>query len=364
MASQHKNTIEINGKIYDAKSGHLINGHVIQPSRAQRSQSVDGFIKPAANKPVATPEHHTQVTLKPKTKPSRQVTASHQKRTTQKSQILMRRVVKKPTVAQKATEVHAVNHAVNSGERIVRAQAVNKSPYIHRYNSTNQTHIVKKSAPLSVKEAPGPNIEVRSTHPKAHAQTHKVVTPLKQHTPAVSASEALFNKALDNAATPKKPARHKRIRSKSARRASMASGVTAAVLLAGFIAYLNWPNLNLRLASSQAGFTAEMPSYQPAGYRFSGPINYQAGKVTLNFKSNTDDRGYSIQQEVSNWNSQSLQENFLASQNKTFEIQQEAGRTIYLYDNGKATWVNGGVWYQLDGSSLSPDQLIKVASSL
>lgn len=350
--------------MYDAKSGRLINGHVIQPTKVRRSQSVDGFIKPTVIRPAATLEHHTQVITKPKAKPARQATPNPQKRSTQKSQILMRRVVKKPTLASEATEVRAINHAVTSGERIVRAQAVNKSPYIHRYNMANQTHIVKKSAPLAVKEAPKPNVEARSASHKAHTTLQKTSAVPKQHTPPATASEALFNKALSNAAAPKKPAHHKRTRSKSARRASMASGITAALLLVGFITYLNWPNLNLRLASSQAGFAAEMPGYQPAGYRFSGPVSYQAGKVTLNFKSNTDDRGYSIQQEVSNWNSQSLQENFLASQNKTFEIQQEAGRTIYLYDSGKATWVNGGIWYQLDGSSLSPDQLMRIASSL
>jgi hypothetical protein len=271
----------------------------------------------------------------------------------------MRRAVKRPSHPATTTpKIASTNTALTTGERSLRAQATSKSPYIHRYTSNHQAHIIKKTAPLTVQEPPKKDVAKPSTVSTPAAR------PAHAHTQTTSKSEVLFNKALQNAETPKKHAQKHRKHSKTTKRASIASGLAAAALLVGFITYLNWPNFNLRLASSQAGFSAEMPGYQPAGYSFKGPIDYTAGKVTINFKSNTDDRSYSIKQEVSNWNSQSLQDNFLTAQNKTYEVQQEAGRTIYLYDNGQATWVNGGVWYQLDGSSLSPDQLMKVASSL
>lgn len=241
----------------------------------------------------------------------------------------------------------------------MRAQATAKSPYIHRYSAAPiQSHITKKAEHIAVVEPPQ---DKPKTH-VPHAQHVRAVHT--KHPEPKSTSEQLFNKALENATPPPKTKHKTRKRSKVAKRSSIASTVLASFLLVGFIAYLNWPNLNLRLASSQAGFSAELPSYQPSGYSFAGPVSFEAGKVTVNFKSNTDDRAYSVRQEVSSWNSQSLEDNYLSAQNKTFEIQQEGGRTIYLYDKGKATWVNGGVWYQIDGQSLSPDQLVKIASSL
>lgn len=342
--------------MYDAKSGRLLHGDIISPARPKQPASVDGFIKPTIVKPAATSPSLTKKPAKPiKTRTSAAI--NHKRRNAQKSQILMRRAVQKPRHATTAIpKISSANTALSTGERSLRAQATSKSPYIHRYTSGHQTNVIKKTAPLTVQEPPKRDI----------AKQSPVSTPATRpaHAQATSKSEALFNKALQNAETPKKHTQKHQKRSKTAKHASIASSLAAAVLLVGFIAYLNWPNLNLKLASSQAGFSAEMPGYQPSGYSFSGPIDYQAGKVTINFKSNTDDRSYSVKQEVSNWNSQSLQDNFLTAQNKTYEVQQEAGRTIYLYDNGQATWVNGGVWYQLDGSSLSPEQLMKVASSL
>lgn len=348
--------------MYDAKSGRLLHGDVIQPAKPKRPPSVDGFVKPIIIKPTSRAEQSKPV---PKAASSRtSATVNHKRRTAQKSQILMRRAVQRPAHALAGPKVTSSNRVVDNGERNLRAQATAKSPYIHRYTSSPQSHVVKKSAPLTVQEPP----KKAATHSAAQAQTHAKASPTHHSAPNVSRpinkSEALFNKALESANSPKKGSTKHRKRSKTAKRTGMASAMTATVLLVGFITYLNWPNLNLKLASSQAGFAAEMPGYQPAGYSFKGPVNYQAGKVTVSFKSNTDNRGYSIQQEVSNWNSQSLEDNFLTAQNKTYEVQQESGRTIYLYDNGQATWVNGGVWYQLDGSSLSTDQLMKVAASL
>jgi hypothetical protein len=41
------------------------------------------------------------------------------------------------------------------------------------------------------------------------------------------------------------------------------------------------------------------------------------------------------------------------------------GRTIYIYDGNKATWVDGGVWFNIDGkANLNSDQLLKIADSL
>lgn len=138
----------------------------------------------------------------------------------------------------------------------------------------------------------------------------------------------------------------------------------AAVLLTGFVLYQNIPNLSMRIASSKAGFNASLPGYNPSGYTLSGPVVYSPGKITVNFSSNSDDRDYTLTQQVSNWNSQALIDNFFAVKNKDFETYQEKGKTIFLYDDKNATWVSGGVWYQIqDADELSSSQILNIASS-
>jgi hypothetical protein len=85
----------------------------------------------------------------------------------------------------------------------------------------------------------------------------------------------------------------------------------------------------------------------------------------VTFRSNSDERNFELQQQVSNWNSQALVDNFILSENKQYQTFQEKGKTIYVYDNANATWVNGGVWYKIEGnSSLNTEQLLKIASSI
>lgn len=144
-----------------------------------------------------------------------------------------------------------------------------------------------------------------------------------------------------------------------------AAGALAIVLLAGFFAYQNIPNISMRVAASRAGFSAKMPGYQPSGFALQGPINYKPGQISLSFKSNSDDRAFNVSQQVSGWNSEALADNYLAANNKEYQTYQDKGRTIYLYDNSRATWVSGGIWYEVDGNGiLSSEQLIRVANSL
>lgn len=95
-----------------------------------------------------------------------------------------------------------------------------------------------------------------------------------------------------------------------------------------------------------------------------GPIQYGEGAVTLSYQSNSDDRNFQIVQKSSDWNSQSLLENFV-SDKEPYQTFQDKGRTIYIYGKSSATWVSGGVWYQIEGESdLSSDQLLRIVSSL
>lgn len=290
------------------------------------------------------------------TKPlkERPTAAPNKRHTPQRSSMLMRRYVKKPMTTAKPAEIKSFNKKRPTLAAYKTSTNTQKSPYISKFKTTPKPYVIKKVEPITVAVAPEKK-QVFNTPPGA-ATTPKTVSHKN-----TSQSEKLFNKALKNAAPAPKLKRAPRKHKKALR---WSSGITAAFLLVGFVTYLNLPNINIKFAGMQAGFSASIPSYNPSGYSFNGPINYEAGKVIVNFKSNTDERAYKIKQEVSSWNSQSLQENFLASADKKFTTSQEDGKTIYLYDDGSATWVNGGIWYQVESNSLSSDQLLNIASSI
>ena len=125
------------------------------------------------------------------------------------------------------------------------------------------------------------------------------------------------------------------------------------------------PNLSVRVAAARAGFDANMPGYKPSGYSFSGPINYSPGQVTITFKSNTDNKAYSVTQRASNWNSDALLSNYVVAENKQYQTYLDRGRTLYIYDGSNATWVDNGVWYQVEGDAeITTDQLVRIAASI
>jgi hypothetical protein len=146
---------------------------------------------------------------------------------------------------------------------------------------------------------------------------------------------------------------------------SLAATSLVALLIVGYVVYLNVPNMALRVAAREAGFDARMPGYKPTGFRFGGPITYEPGQITINFNSNTDERSFSIAQRETNWDSQSLLDNYVASTGGLYQTYQDRGLTIYVYDGSNATWVNGGIWYTIEGQSLlNAEQLIKIAGSI
>jgi hypothetical protein len=141
------------------------------------------------------------------------------------------------------------------------------------------------------------------------------------------------------------------------------AGVGAFLLLAGFIAYMNLPGIELRVASMRAGFHAEMPAYHPTGYALDGGIESSDGRIAMNFRSGNS--LYTITQQASDWNSETLLDQTAAERGEPTQTIQSKGRTIYIYDDSNATWVNGGVHYQITGNApLHADELVSLATSM
>lgn len=135
------------------------------------------------------------------------------------------------------------------------------------------------------------------------------------------------------------------------------------VLLAGYVTYLNYPNIAVRVAASRANVNASMPEYVPDGYGFNGPVAYGQGKLTITFGGK--DGIISLSQSKTQWDSQSLLENYINRRTSHYETYRQNGLTIYTYDNRHAAWVNGGTLYTIDSETyLSQNEIVNMASSL
>jgi hypothetical protein len=344
--SGHKNVIELNGKLYDTVSGKIVasaasNTHqqpiVIKPQT--KGTVMDGFIKKPSHAPK--PHHPTPAKHTPKPHTSRPEAKTIIARTPHPAKTLVRKGLKKPSLHETTHTAHQPTIKQTS-PRLARAGAVPQSPKISRFGALlSQPHsFVKKTAALPVKPAPHQSSHVKKQELSHHA-AHPVLTNnqvLKEH---------LVSQAIKDARVTEAP--HKTKRHKTAKKLGLSpkvfhfgAGTLAVLLLIGFIAYQNAPNISMRIAASRAGFNAAIPRYQPSGFGLKGPIEYGPGQVTLNFKSNSDERNFHIIQKVSNWNSDALLSNFVASNNKSYQTYQDKGRTIYIYDGSNATWVSGG----------------------
>lgn len=318
-----KQIVEINGRKYDAATGRLIeNSAGTPPAKAAKAPVkgavLDGFMR---TKPLA---------------PNK--LARH----AQKSKTLMRPAVTKPKV-ETAKSTPKVQQS--SSSRLHRATSVPKSSKISRFNrhSAATSKVVKKSSALPV------------------ATPHRAASPQPMQ-PAVEQFERAMHEATSHLQTfvPKKNTRRRR-------RLAIASLCLVGLIAVGGLAYQIMPLAKVKYAGTRAGFSASLPNYNPTGFGLNSDIAAGSGEVTLTYSSRTDDKNYKIKQTPSNWNSQALLANYVmptygANNYQSYESQ---GKTVYINNNSNATWVDGGVWYRLEGNaSLTSDQLQRIVNSL
>lgn len=331
------NIITINGRLYDALSGMPVTAKQT-PTAAPTAASTP---PPAASRPTATNHQPAQArTIDQMVRPagSKPTLARGVHARPQKSKTLMRSVLKAPHAAA------------------LPKPAVKRSPHIQRFSAMAPArHHVKPAPETKAVQQP-----VQTALPVAAPATSQ---PSASPANGSQLKEALIKQQLRQVDVPTvQPRDHKPAR-RFPRAASIFSGVAALALLAGYLTYLNLPSLSIKVAAAQAGFAATYPAYQPAGYSFNGPVAYTPGEVKVHFASNTNDYHYTLVQQASSWDSRAVLDNFVTKQSQEYATLQERGLTIYLYDN-KATWVNGGVLYVIDGNApLSSEQIQKIASS-
>lgn len=346
-----KTTIELNGKVYDARTGKILGNATSQPTpfpTRQKSGVVDGF----------TRRPQMQAKAKPTTARTAVANASAVK--LEKSSTLMRPAVKKPAKVIKS-DITASKHSIlakHDPTRATRAASVQKSSSIQRYGAVNQHKVIKKVAALPVANQGHHTATQKVAHLATSTEAH-----LKQSVDIIEESLRNASAHLEQFEDTVKRSFFERFGFKH-KGANFAALSFAGLLLVGFFAWQNAPNLEMRVAAARAGVSADVPGYRPAGFGLSRDIKSEPGKVAITFQSNSDNKKYTVTQQASNWSSDSLLSNHVLASREPFQTYQDEGKTVYIYDNSNATWVNGGIWYRVDGdASLTSDQLLRIANS-
>jgi hypothetical protein len=357
----------------------------IKPLHKQASQVAAPKLHPTAMKPVAKPAtavHAKAVVATPKARPATPKPAAATLATTnnhpakvhkpariarahtpERSQTLMRRAVHKPQttikpairpqapaeIAPKSASALMKRSALQvDPARLERAKQIVRHAGIRRFMPVHPDHTpaaVAATPRHSVHEVPV--IAVKSA-------------PAREHRP--KSHHDIFETALAHADSHKQPP-HPLRRSRSRRIVNTLAIVGAFLVIGSFITYLNIPNIQLHIASVQAGFKADLPDYRPTGYDLTGGVRRTGNTVSMTFRSG--ENNFTITQQPSDWNSQTLVENTLALSGDKHKTIEASGRTIYVYEGSNAVWVNGGVRYDLNTNApLSTDDISKLAGSL
>ncbi len=350
-----KTTIELNGKHYDARTGRIISDKsepaIIRPTVLKpANQVVDGFTR--RSKSTLTPAEIT------KQKEAR-ANINHTKRQVAKSKTLMRPSVKKPVIE--------IKNDIQK-QKFVPKPSSTEQARVSRAQNTQKSHMVSRFGKVGI----GGSVKKTVTHlPIVNAPANAITGGAK----AVNNELEKFEQALKNANSHlhqlekdvvKKVPFLKRVGFKN-KTANLATMSAAFLLLVGFFAYQNAASISVKVAAARAGISAKMPGYTPAGFGASRTANASDGRVSISFLSNTDNKSFTLTQQTSNWNSSSLLVNHVQKRNCStcYQTWQNEGKTVYIYDNSNATWVDGGIWYQIEGNaSLTSDQLLRVANSL
>lgn len=275
----------------------------------------------------------------------------------------MRPAVRKPAVA--AVNPPLTKHDIAKKADLVRAtraQVVPRSDMVKKFNPKVQSHrVIKREAPLAV-AAP------TQSHHLSDKVTQLATSTEAQVVTTFDAIEASLRNATSHLETFEGKVANssfwERVGFKN-KLANLATLGFTGFLLFGFFAYQNIANVEMQVAAARSGVSADLPKYKPAGFSVGKGIKAEPGRVSVTFTSNTNDKEFTLSQQASNWSSESLLTNHVLASKQPFQTYQDEGKTVYIYDNSNATWVNGGVWYQISGdASLTSDQLLRIASSI
>ena len=321
------NIIKINGQHYDADTGKQLNlpkNNLISDikSVAKHPQSIDR--RPAVSIKSHAPQPSKTLMRGPLRKPT---PVNHNNASVS---------IKKTNTMPKLS-INGVDHI-----RFKHANAVSRSNLISHF---------------------GVNSYVSTAEPVLIKPTADLVTDITNARLNPEYKPDFLQSAIDRATSHEQPPyKLKKNKKKLAKKAFIGIG---AMILVGLVGYQNIDNLQIRMASTKAGFAASLPSYQASGFGVS-QIATRAGEVAINFTDKNDvNKNYTLQEKPTKWDSSALRDNFVISLDKKYQLLQTSGISVYLYGDNNATWVNDGIWYLITGNgTLSDNQIINLVASL
>jgi hypothetical protein len=337
-------TIEIKGQLYDA-----VQGNAVQPGMPAKSW-VSIPVKKTASSLV-----HINATISKRSRPVNDAEAH----TPKTSQILMRSAVKKPGLSLK----RRLKIYESTDRTLSKPLAGDLPPHFgvaaQQHERSKRAALAQQSDQISHFVAP---LETPATKPVSSDNQSWQPTPQITPPPTPkSPTDLLLERALDQASShelrslPKGKSQWQRIGLVS---------VPVVVLALLLIGSHSFTKVQLRVASAKVGFNTSLPAYHPAGYSL-GQLSYSQGTFASEFHTKDSSQAYTITQESTPWNAQDLLNNYVINTAPNYQTVQIGNRTVYLYGSGNATWVSGGIWYQLNSDgSLNDSQIINVVNSL
>lgn len=358
----NNNVLIINGRRYDATTGELL-GPSNQPTT--KARSVDGLSMPKKSKTTKlkkqTIEEKNSEPSNKKVGHAHDIILSKTIHSTSTIKPLMRNGLKKPTNTFKSfrqlkasvrTQLPASEIKMHqSPARVHRAETIHRSSQVKhfsKHHSTEQRPGSISTIPRSTSAYPSKIIDSVTT------QTTKLQNIIDRGIQKATSHDQTIADSGKN--------KHKPKRSKLGI-FNITVGSLAILLILGFVIQRSIPNIDVRIASAKSGVHAEIPGYIPAGFKFAGPVKYGQGTVTVVFTSGT--KSIRITQQNSRWDSVSLRDSYVATVDPHYTVVEAGGRIVYLYDQANATWVNGGIWYQItDNANFSTASLLRIVTSL
>ena len=356
--------------MYNATSGLPVHSPtIIKPTPAH----VDVMIHAKKTAHKSGVKHAAHPKPKPHVARTATITSSAVHNKTERSKTLMRQILKKPEVEAGAKQVslskpaaqpeHIVMRANRNAAREARAAATPQHAKVHKFKSHSEDTVVTRVADIAVK--PAPHAVQKETSRQKDIST---APPMTLRTARSKQQRNSFESVLRNAPAPA-PTNiggrgHHQKRKGRARGMLAALGIL--IILGGFFTYYSLPSIRMQIASRNVGFTAAIPRYQPTGFSLNTSIQYQPGRVILRYASAADKNStFTITQEKTALDSASMVNSYLGKTKDQAIEETSNGRTVYIYNGTNATWVDGGIWYNIQGNAnLSSDQLLRIASSI
>lgn len=308
------------------------------------------------------------------------VSSSSAHRRTQRSTTLNRKYVKKPGKAAGVSTADSEAAAVDSvarrrAEDLKRRQAladkINRERLATlRSGKTLQTamNVTSGAGAASANSVAGAKIS--APRPLSATIEKNLASAGGSETVAKNIKDSAVQDALKSVATMESSEPVAAISTKKAgsgaKRFVLAFACAAVVVGAiGYYVSTSTPDLSVKVAAMQSGIDASYPGYVPRTYVLSDIVS-EEGKLTMTFSSSAENASFTLSEEKSAWDNETLEANYVKRTFGTnYTSVREQGITIYI-SGSNAAWVNGGIVYKLEasGNNLTKKQIKTIVTSL